>query len=155
MTNGAQRPALGWLRSFRKPASVGFAVTLVALSWALAFPGCTSASEAGMKGPRLVPHPSQPQEEHTSSVEIAFLRTIRFYQRWVSPVGGRDRCGFRPSCSAYGYAAIGEQGPLVGLMMTGDRLTRCNIWKKPGADYSLLPNGKLYDPVSKNLLCEP
>ena len=108
-----------------------------------------------MKGPPPVAHPPQAQEERTSSVEIAFLQAIRFYQSWVSPIGGGDRCGFRPSCSAYGVAAIRDQGPLIGLMMTGDRLTRCHIWKKPGADYHLLPNGKLYDPVSKNLLCEP
>jgi hypothetical protein len=38
--------------------------------------------------------------------------------------------------------------------MTADRLTRCNIWKEPGPDYFLLPNGRLYDPISNNLLVE-
>jgi len=51
--------------------------------------------------------------------------------------------------------SIREQGPLTGLFMTADRLTRCNIWKEPGPDYTLLPNGKLYDPPSHNLLFDP
>ena len=94
------------------------------------------------------------QDIETSSVKIALLGTIRFYQNTISRVNGKERCGFRPSCSAYGYSAIKEKGPVIGIMMTADRLTRCNIWKKPGADYILLPNSKLFDPVSKNLLFE-
>jgi uncharacterized protein len=107
-----------------------------------------------MKGPQVGSRPpSSIQELPTSSVGIVFLESIRFYQKWISPIGG-ERCGFRPSCSRYGYAAIQTWGPLVGLMMTGDRLTRCNIWKRPGPDYLLLPNGRLYDPPSNNLLFE-
>jgi len=107
-----------------------------------------------MKGPHVGSRPpSSTQELPTSCIEIALLESIRFYQKWISPIGG-DRCGFRPSCSRYGYAAIQTRGPLVGLMMTGDRLTRCNIWKSPGPDYLLLPIGRLYDPPSKNLLFE-
>ncbi len=108
-----------------------------------------------MKGPRTKSHQPSPQEGPTSSVEAAFLGAIRLYQMRLSPIGGPDRCGFRPSCSTFSTMAIKEEGPLVGLLMTADRLIRCHIWKKPGADYPLLPNGKLYDPPSRNLLCEP
>ncbi|MBI5589256.1 MAG: membrane protein insertion efficiency factor YidD [Deltaproteobacteria bacterium] len=107
-----------------------------------------------MKGPRAgTLQPSPARKPPTSSVQIAFLESIKFYQKWVSPIGG-DRCGFRPSCSRYGYTAITTQGPVVGLMMTGDRLIRCNIWKSPGPDYFLLPNGRLYDPLSNNLFVD-
>jgi len=34
--------------------------------------------------------------------------------------------------------------------MIGDRQIRCNVFERPG--YTPLPNGKLYDPVSDNLL---
>lgn len=88
----------------------------------------------------------------TSSARIAFLGLIGLYQRFVSPIGGVDRCGFRPSCSRYGYQAIQSQGPLMGVIMIGDRQTRCNIFKQAGPDYPLLPNGKLCDPVSNNVL---
>jgi len=107
-----------------------------------------------MKGPprqdRTVRAHNQAVE--SSCVKLAFESAIRFYKETISPVGGVDRCGFTPSCSTYAYEAISEQGPWIGIMMAGDRLTRCNIWKKPGMDYTLLPNGKLYDPPHKNVL---
>jgi putative component of membrane protein insertase Oxa1/YidC/SpoIIIJ protein YidD len=112
-----------------------------------------SGSNFMMRGPETeLRGPAASGQIETSSVQIALLGMISLYQRNVSPIGGVDRCGFRPSCSQYGYAAIKEQGPVIGLMMIGDRQTRCTIFKEPGPDYMLLPNGKLYDPVSKNLL---
>lgn len=106
-----------------------------------------------MRGPGEPVHaPGRVEELQTSSVSIAMLGLIGVYQRFVSPVGGVDRCGFRPSCSAYGRQAILDQGPAVGVIMIGDRLTRCNVFERPG--YSRLPNGKLYDPVSNNRLFE-
>jgi putative membrane protein insertion efficiency factor len=111
-------------------------------------------SDLTMKGPREKAAGQQNEDGtvETSCVKLAFLGSIRLYQKRVSPIGGPDRCGFHPSCSAYGYTAIEEEGPLIGLLMTADRLTRCNVFKEPGQDYTLLPNGKLYDPPSKNLL---
>lgn len=111
-------------------------------------------SDFMMKGPREeLRVPEKVDGPETSSVRVALLGLIGFYQNLVSPVGGVDRCGFRPSCSRYGHQAIREQGPVVGVMMTADRLTRCNMFERPG--YTRLPNGKLYDPVSNNLLFEP
>jgi putative membrane protein insertion efficiency factor len=111
-------------------------------------------SDLTMKGPReKVPYRQNVEQAmETSCVKLAFLGAIRLYQKRVSSIGGPDRCGFRPSCSAYGYTAIEEEGPVIGLLMTADRLIRCNIFKGPGPDYTLLPNGKLYDPPSKNFL---
>ena len=106
-----------------------------------------------MKGPGEPLRAADRGEElQTSSVHVAMLGLIAIYQRFVSPVGGVDRCGFRPSCSAYGYQAIRDQGPVLGIILIGDRLTRCNLFERPG--YTRLPNGKLYDPVSENLLFE-
>jgi uncharacterized protein len=131
-------------------------ILLVLIAVCLLIPAAaTFGSDFAMKGPREeVRVPERVDGTETSSVRVAFLGLIRMYQRFVSPVGGVDRCGFRPSCSRYGYQAIQEQGPVVGIMMIGDRQTRCNIFKEPGPDYPLLPNGKLYDPVSNNLLFE-
>lgn len=90
----------------------------------------------------------------TSSVRLVFLETIKLYQRCISPIGG-DRCGFRPSCSVFGYEAIREYGPIKGVLMTADRLMRCHALIKRDSAYLFLPNGKLYDPPSKNLLRDP
>ncbi|HEX7504831.1 MAG TPA: membrane protein insertion efficiency factor YidD [Syntrophales bacterium] len=122
----------------------------------LVIPAATSfGSDFTMKGPREeLRVPEKVYEPEVSSVGVAMHGLIHFYQDFISSAGGPDRCGFRPSCSRYGYQAIQEQGPIVGIMMIGDRQTRCNIFKEPGPDYPLLPNGKLYDPVSNNLLFE-
>ena len=131
-------------------------VLLVLIAICLLSPAATSfGSDFTMKGPREeLRVPDKAYEPETSSVGVAMHGLIHFYQDFISSAGGPDRCGFRPSCSRYGYQAIQEQGPLVGIMMIGDRQTRCNIFKEPGPDYPLLPNGKLYDPVSNNLLFE-
>jgi putative membrane protein insertion efficiency factor len=148
------RPALMRLRAIRSTAPMCISVFILALWWTLGFPLCACGSETRMKGPHAAPlRLTSSQEVETSSVRIAFLQSIRFYQKWVSPIRA-EQCGFSPSCSRYGHAAIVEHGPVFGVIMTADRLTRCNIWKKPGPDYILLPNGKLYDPVSNNLLFE-
>jgi len=119
----------------------------------LAFDTPVYGSDFMMRGPETEQRgPGASGQIETSSVRIALLGMIKLYQHYVSPIGGVDRCGFRPSCSHYGYVAIKERGPITGIMMIGDRQTRCNIFKEPGPDYMLLPNGKLYDPVSKNLL---
>ena len=113
----------------------------------------SSASDFMMKGPGdSVPVPERGEELQTASASVALLGLIGLYQHFVSPVGGVDRCGFRPSCSNYGRQAILDQGPVVGVILIGDRLTRCNVFERPG--YTRLPNGKLYDPVSNNRLFE-
>jgi putative component of membrane protein insertase Oxa1/YidC/SpoIIIJ protein YidD len=50
--------------------------------------------------------------------------------------------------------SVEDYGAVMGIMMTADRLMRCNIWKKPGPAYLLLPDGKLLDPPWQNLLME-
>jgi len=137
----------------------GQAPRIALLAWlvvCLLIPATASfGSDFTMKGPREeLRVPDKAYEPETSSVRVAMHGLIHFYQDFISSAGGPDRCGFRPSCSRYGYQAIQEQGPIVGIMMIGDRQTRCNIFKEPGPDYPLLPNGKLYDPVSNNLLFE-
>jgi putative membrane protein insertion efficiency factor len=129
-------------------------VLLVCIASCLLSPAAaTYGSDFTMRGPREeLRVPEKAFEPETSSVGVAMHGLIRFYQVFISSAGGPDRCGFRPSCSRYGYQAIQEQGPIVGIIMIGDRQTRCNIFKEPGPDYPLLPNGKLYDPVSNNLL---
>jgi putative membrane protein insertion efficiency factor len=136
------------------PRSEPNGVFLVALFFSmmsLAIPAF--GSDLTMQGPKeKEPERKVNREIEPSCVKLAFLGAIRVYQKRVSSSGGPDRCGFRPSCSAYGHQAIEEEGLLVALLMTADRLTRCNIFKEPGPDYTLLPNGKLYDPPSKNIL---
>ncbi|MCX5842894.1 MAG: membrane protein insertion efficiency factor YidD [Deltaproteobacteria bacterium] len=131
--------------------SLALLCLFLACSW-LNFLPDVSASSFIMKGPKeKAVHSVGSQKIETSCLTIAFFGAIQLYQKRISPVRGIE-CGFRPSCSHYARISIEEQGPVVGLMMTADRLTRCHIWKEPGPDYPLLPNGKLFDPPSRNLL---
>jgi putative membrane protein insertion efficiency factor len=107
-----------------------------------------------MKGPlRSASIPIADQAQESSPVRMAMLDAIHFYRSIISPTQGA-RCGFYPSCSAFGLHAVQHYGPLQGIMMTADRLTRCNLFKGPGPDYPLRPDGRLYDPVTANLLLE-
>jgi putative membrane protein insertion efficiency factor len=104
--------------------------------------------------PESKPSPHAGKAAETSVVRVALMGAIDFYRKRISPIGAA-RCGFHPSCSAFGRQALREKGALLGVMMTCDRLTRCNIFKGPGPDYLPLPDGRLFDPVSGNLLSEP
>lgn len=108
-----------------------------------------------MKGPPpLAGHIVREAEPETSPVQLVFLGAVRFFQQWISPIDG-PRCGFAPTCSAFGHQAIRAHGPVQGVLMTADRLLRCTPFTVPGPDYPLLPGGSLYDPVAANLLHEP
>ncbi len=93
------------------------------------------------------------EEAETSVTRLVFIGAIDFYRQIISPTSGA-RCGFTPTCSAFGRQAVSQYGPVKGVMMTADRLTRCNVFKKPDQDYYLLPDGSLFDPVFYNSLNE-
>jgi len=58
---------------------------------------------------------------------------IRFFQVVISPLDGPS-CRYSPVCSAYGRGAVERHGALIGAIMTGDRILRCNPWGKGGYD---------------------
>ncbi|MFQ5904992.1 MAG: membrane protein insertion efficiency factor YidD [bacterium] len=58
----------------------------------------------------------------------------------------RDICAFLPSCSNYSRQAFDLHGPILGLIMTVDRLERCNwsAWSYAGRYYPVtFHNGKM------------
>jgi putative component of membrane protein insertase Oxa1/YidC/SpoIIIJ protein YidD len=74
-----------------------------------------------------------------------FTGTIRLYQLFIS-TQDKPVCNFVPSCSHFGASAIREFGISKGILLTSDRLQRCNGISVPyyEIDYS---SGKLIDPV--------
>jgi len=95
-----------------------------------------------------------PADAPPSHLRSVLLGSVRFFQEWISPIDG-PRCSFSPTCSHYGYEAINDHGPLLGIVMTADRLMRCSYWTEAGPDYKRLPIGTLHDPVANNLLMQP
>jgi len=129
-------------------------VALVVLAWCLVLGTFSVAfgSPDKMKSPYVKRNlNTSGYELETSAPRIILLGSLRFFQRYISPVDG-DRCGFFPSCSAFAREALGRRRVATGVMMTADRLMRCTVFKRPGPDYMLLPSGKLFDPVDNNLL---
>jgi uncharacterized protein len=74
-----------------------------------------------------------------------FTGTIRLYQLFIS-TQDKPVCNFVPSCSQFGVSAISEFGIMKGILLTSDRLQRCNGISVPyyKLDYS---SGKLIDPI--------
>lgn len=58
---------------------------------------------------------------------------IRVYQIVISPLFPPS-CRFYPTCSEYGYEAIGKYGLLKGGWLTIKRVARCNPFCKGGYD---------------------
>lgn len=85
-----------------------------------------------------------PQE--TSELKLVATGLIRFYQKFIS---SQDvpACGFHPSCSRFGMACIQKYGMVRGLLLTADRLIRCNgsQWQHYHKDSV---TDKYIDPVS-------
>ncbi len=64
-------------------------------------------------------------------------RTIRFYQRRISPLFP-PRCRFIPTCSQYALEAVEKYGAIRGSVLAAQRLSHCHPFYK---------GGKIYDPV--------
>lgn len=85
-----------------------------------------------------------PQE--TSELKLAATGLIRLYQKFISSQDAPS-CSFSPSCSRFGMACIQEYGVFRGILLTADRLIRCNGSQ---SRYYHKDNvtGKYIDPVS-------
>jgi putative component of membrane protein insertase Oxa1/YidC/SpoIIIJ protein YidD len=149
------------LHSYPKPGPFKSTHRMPAYAAVMVFAGCllllpihAFCSQAAMKGPPATAHrPVANREPETSSVKLVFLAAIELFQKRISPIEG-PRCGFSPSCSVFGRQSVREYGPVRGVMMTADRLMRDSIFLEPGPLDTLLSNGLLFDPPSRNLLNE-
>jgi len=75
---------------------------------------------------------------------------IGFYQDHISGADG-SRCPMFPSCSQYAAEAIQKHGPVMGWIMTFDRVMRCGRSEArlaPGISVNGQP--RIHDPVSAN-----
>jgi putative component of membrane protein insertase Oxa1/YidC/SpoIIIJ protein YidD len=79
------------------------------------------------------------------AVKAFFSLLLGFYSAGVSPADG-PTCSFYPTCSGYAHDALRRHGLAAGILMTGDRLMRCNGYDK--SPYPLIgPDSHYYDPV--------
>jgi putative membrane protein insertion efficiency factor len=85
-----------------------------------------------------------------SSTKLPFIWALKFYRKFISPVSGK-RCQMYPSCSHYSLLAFKKHGPLLGTIMTADRLMRCNPSCRKFHPLVYQDEGyHCYDPVEDN-----
>ena len=85
-----------------------------------------------------------PQEP--SELKLVATGLIRLYQRFISSQDA-PTCNFIPSCSRFGMACIQEFGMFRGILLTADRLLRCN-GSQSSHYHRELNTGKYIDPIS-------
>ncbi len=75
---------------------------------------------------------------------------IFLYRKYISPVIG-DRCPMYPSCSHYSTEAFKKHGPIMGIIMTCDRLMRCGRDETKLSPAVVVDGERYYfDPVENN-----
>ncbi|MDB5105716.1 MAG: hypothetical protein JWP91_3405 [Fibrobacteres bacterium] len=120
-------------------------VALACLSLAAWFPGRAGGegtepiSQAFLEG--QAGHPGK----GPGVLKAFFTLLLGFYQSGISPADG-PTCGFSPTCSGFARDAIRGHGLAQGILMTGDRVMRCNGFDKSA--YPLVgPERHFHDPV--------
>lgn len=88
---------------------------------------------------------ARPDLSHIPGIKSLFVGAIGFYRRFISPQD-LPACNFVPTCSQFSAKAIGQLGALRGILLTADRLQRCNGMSTScyEVDYK---SGMLADPV--------
>ena len=82
----------------------------------------------------------------TSELKLTATGLIRLYQKFISSQDG-PTCNFQPTCSRFGMACIREYGVARGILLTADRLLRCNGSQSQHYHKDSV-TGKYIDPVS-------
>lgn len=62
-----------------------------------------------------------------------FISIIRYYQCHISPLLGKNKCKYYPTCSQYMIEAVELHG-IKGFFMGIWRILRCNPFSKGGYD---------------------
>lgn len=137
-----------------KSVSIGLLVCLVsvalvrpisALEWG---PWSVNGGAPVMASPETVA-PPQTGPDRRSILARFLIRSVRFFQTVISPVDG-TRCTMTPTCSHFSIQAIEAHGPIVGFMMTADRI----VHEREEQQYvPIVRHGtrlRYYDPVENN-----
>jgi uncharacterized protein len=66
-------------------------------------------------------------------IKTCFLKTIFFYQKYLSPFLPRS-CRFYPSCSEYWLLAIKKHGVTKGVFLGMKRILKCHHFNPGGID---------------------
>jgi uncharacterized protein len=121
------------------------ALALLALT---VIPGLCSAAELPSLSQSLLTQ-TVGRERPVSAGGYAAGYWFQFYRSTFSKARG-PVCNFNPSCSGFSQQAIAKYGFVTGLLMTTDRLARCNQCLNPTSyprgTVNTIDGPRLYDP---------
>ncbi len=106
------------------------------------------------EGQNVAQNSALSEKHETSTVKIGMTWLIRFFQKYLSPVDG-PKCPHYPTCSEFCRQAILRYGPVHGVLMTADRLSREYPDMPHSGDYLIITvNGvpRVYDPIENEYL---
>lgn len=92
--------------------------------------------------------PSPPPVRQTNVPKLFLLGAVRFYQVAISPADGGS-CMLYPTCSGYAQHALRKHGPIVGFVMTSERVMRNHVGEHYPTIYKF-GRWRNYDPVEAN-----
>jgi len=94
--------------------------------------------------------PLQPFEfGRDSELKVLLRGALRTYQVAISSQD-MPTCNFVPSCSRFSNLAFQKTGVLRAILLTSDRLQRCNGLPNLPGHYRFLPSlGKFSDPIER------
>ncbi len=84
-----------------------------------------------------------------SGTTAPFLGALDWYRTVVSPLDG-PRCNMAPTCSLYAQQAFREEGPLLGFILTADRLLHEADEQARVRSYVVRGQRRYLDPLSDN-----
>ena len=97
-------------------------------------------------------HVTTKEQVNFNAVDESNASDFSLFALW-KVISGADghRCPMYPSCSAYARDAVKKHGPLLGWIMTSDRLVRCGRDElKLGPAIRVNGSNQTYDPVENN-----
>lgn len=106
---------------------------------------CTGPAVADNNNVLERKEPLLPDDE-VSDLRFLSIFMIRAYQTFVSSQQ-HNVCVFTPSCSHFGMESVRRFGFAKGVLLTADRLTRCNPLVSRGGYAFDRPARKFADPV--------
>jgi hypothetical protein len=110
-----------------------FLFVIPSMAWAASFgPWNADVRVGDGNSVRKAPLPKKETGVYSAAQGGSYF-LIRFFQIVISPQDGPN-CRYEPTCSAYGKNAVERYGALLGAMLAGDRIIRCNPYSPVGSD---------------------
>ncbi len=85
----------------------------------------------------------------SSVIRLPALVLLRLYQSTLSGKTG-SKCIFYPSCSRFSFYSVQKHGLVEGVLMSGDRLNRCNAFADGSLYFMDLDSGLYLDPIENH-----